>query len=287
MQVVKTWRSSIANTPAADLLARHGTRTLLFAGASLCGKLARVSYAHDLHLQRETALLGAKLLSAVLPSSLSHPQRAIGTATYTPATLSEGTNLFSNPHALNMPELLEGTETLARVLMRAGRLTEALPVLSIWEWAARRVARSLLDTVRCRIARVHTLCRLGLVREACAVTAALMRGRDLPDPDTDRDAVFGGLGAEAVPELSAALHPGAVGNRAAANLLMCGEVPDAVAEAYGPWACAQVALARVKVLSALAAAPYSWDGLDPAAAAWQQADEPAPAKVLCCRVGNA
>lgn len=217
----------------------------------------------------------------MLPSSLSHPQRAVDTASYTPAALAEGCNLFRDAHALNMPDLLEGAETVARVLARAGRPLAALPVLSIWEWAACRVARSLTQTLRCRVARVHSLCSLGLLREACAVAGTLMQGRGLPDPDTDRDAVFPGVPADAAcPDLSAALHPGAAENRAAVNYLMCGELPEAVADAYGPWLCAQVALARVKVLSALAAVPYCWDGLDPAAESWQRADEPPPAKVL-------
>lgn len=281
VQVVKTWRGSIADTRAEDLLARHGTRTLLFAGACLCGKLARVSYAHDLHLQLEAAALAAKLLAAVLPTSLSHPQRAVDTAAYTPAALAEGCNLFHDAHALNMPDLLEGAETVARVLTRAGHALTALPVFSIWEWASCRVARSLQQTVRCRVARVHALCSLGLLREACAVVCGLMQGRGLPDPDTDRDAVFpAALAAAVCPDLRSALHPGAAENRAAVNYLMCGEVPEAVAGAYGPWLCAHVALARVKVLSSLAAVPYCWDGLDPAAESWQRADEPPPAKVL-------
>eukprot|EP00892_Ulva_mutabilis_P009551 jgi/Ulvmu1/6969/UM033_0026.1 len=285
-QAIKTWRDSIANTPPAELLAKHGVRTLLFTGACLCGKLARVSYALDLHLQREAALLGATLLAAVLPSSLSHPQRAADAAEYTPVALAEGSNLFRDPYALNMPDLLEGLETVARVLTTAGQHLAALPVLSMWEWAARHVSRSQQHTVRCRIVRVHVLCDLGLLREAARVTSALMRGAELPDPDTARDAVFyggsdaAGAGAEAAElRLRAALHPGAEGNRGVMNYLMCGEVPKVVAAAYGQWASAHVALARVKLLSALACVPYSWDGRDPAAAAWQAAEEPPPAKV--------
>lgn len=215
----------------------------------------------------------------MLPSSLTHPQRAIEAAAYTPETLGDTSALFCDPHALNLPDLLEGAETIARVLCRAGHAAAALPVFAVWEWAARRVSRSMHHTVRCRVARVHALCTLGLLREACAVTAALMRGQDLPDADADRDALLGD--GDACPALAAALHPGAPENRAAVNFLMSRAVPVAVCEAYGGWACAQVALARVRVLTALAAMPYSWDGRDAAAAAWQAADAPAPAKVCC------
>ena len=269
------------------MLSKHGVRSLIFAGACICGKLARISYAHDLYLQQEAALLGSKLLAAVLPSSLSHPQRAVDTAGYTPAELAKGVNLFSDPHALNMPDLLEGLETVARVLTTAGHCLPALPVLSMWEWAARHVCRSLQQTVRCRIVRVHALCRLGLLREAAAVTAVLMRGTLLPHPDTSRNAVFpvgSSAAAAGVADshamLRATLHPGAAGNRAAINDLMCGGVQPAVAAAYGPWACAQVALARVRVLSALACVPYAWEALDPAAASWQSPDDPPPEKVV-------
>ena len=129
MQVIKSWRTTVAPELPADLLGRHGIRTLLFAGASLCGKLVRISYSQSIHQQVEAAALGSTLLAAILPSSLSHPQRAIDTAAYTPAHIGgaqegdsavTGKDVFRDPYELNLPDVLLGLEAVSRTLVNSG-----------------------------------------------------------------------------------------------------------------------------------------------------------------------
>jgi hypothetical protein len=112
-----------------ELLAKHGVRTLLFAGATLCGKLVRNSYARNASQQTEAAALAATLLTAILPSSLSHPQRAIDTAAYTPVHVGgeregdsgvTGKDVFRDPYELNLPDVILGLEAVSRTLVSAG-----------------------------------------------------------------------------------------------------------------------------------------------------------------------
>lgn len=129
VQVIRSWRTTIAPEGPADLLARHGIRTLLFAGASVCGKLVRISYPRNVHQQLEAAALASALLAAILPSSLSHPQRAIDTAAYTPVHIGtdqegdsavSGKDVFRDPYELNLPDVLLGLEAVSRTLVNSG-----------------------------------------------------------------------------------------------------------------------------------------------------------------------
>lgn len=129
MQAIKNWRAALASEQPADLLSRHGIRTLLFAGASLCGKFVRISYPMNVHQQVEAAALGSLLLTAILPSSLSHPQRAVDTAAYMPVHIGgdaqgdssvTGKDVFRDPYELNLQDVMCGLESVSRALVNAG-----------------------------------------------------------------------------------------------------------------------------------------------------------------------
>jgi hypothetical protein len=287
--VIKSWRTTIAPQAPAELLARLGVRTLLQAGAAICGKLVRVSYAHCVHQATEAAALGATLLAGVLPSSISHPQRAIDAATYTPEHLggARGTpaDVFRDPHELNLPDVLLGLEAVSRALLAAGLAFNALVPLALWEWAAARVSRNAAATIRCRLSRADALCALGLPHAALRVTASLMHGADLPHPHA-RDLTLAFRDADGrplpppppPPPLAAVQPPGAAANAAALALLTTGGVHPAVERFYGPWACARIALARSRLLLLLGGVPHLWPGARPDSAA--AAPTPAEADLL-------
>jgi hypothetical protein len=83
-QVVKCWRPHMARFSGSEVLTRYGLPWVLMAGGVLAGKLVRFGYPHELGTQLEAARLGAQLLSSVFTASATHPQRALGLATYTP-----------------------------------------------------------------------------------------------------------------------------------------------------------------------------------------------------------
>ena len=89
----------------------------------------RISYPQSIHQQVEAAALASTLLAAILPSSLSHPQRAIDTAAYTPVHIGgdregdsnvTGKDVFRDPYELNLPDVLLGLEAVCRTLVNAG-----------------------------------------------------------------------------------------------------------------------------------------------------------------------
>jgi hypothetical protein len=284
LQAIEQWRYVVGQETPQALLAKHGCRHLLFTATVLCAKLARISYAHSLHLQLEAALLGAQLASAVFASSLSHPQREIDFAMYTPTCLCTGTDLFTDPFGLNLPDLLDGVETLARVLLQAGEALRALPVLSLFEWAAYHVHRSSHATLKCRFLRVEALCALGRLSEAYAVTFGLMHGSELPDSHISRDLTFAGPdgtipAVAAVQPFRSTDHPGSVVNKEAVAALAQGRMRQEIASHYGPWVCAQVMCARARVLIALGCVPFQWRLVHPTSRRRIQAGDSIPDKV--------
>ena len=288
LQVLRHWREELAAVPARTLLERHGVRGLLAAGATLCGKLAGVSYARSAHLQREAALLGAHLIAAAFAGSVTHPQRAVDFASYTPAALSEGASeLFCDARELDAAEVASGAQAVAAALLRGGAPLEALPVVALWEWMARDVARDAAMTVRARLARARALTDLGLLQDAYSVVTRLMTGVGLPD------ALGGGplvlhlpdgapYNPVPIPHFLANERPGAPANKAALEFLAQGGMHVAVSTQLGPWAVAQVALARCRVLHALGRVPHAWSHLDPRDGAPMREGAQQPDKVRMC-----
>lgn len=94
-QAVTHWQDTLAAQPPEQLLRTYGAHGLFVAGGVLCGKLVRLTFAHeDAAKQASAARLGALLLSAVFCCDAAHPQRAVGFATHAPVEIWPGADLF-------------------------------------------------------------------------------------------------------------------------------------------------------------------------------------------------
>jgi hypothetical protein len=262
---VRSWRTALVADTPATLLAKHGVPGLLLAGATLCGKLAGISYTHNSHLQLEAALLGSKLASSVFVCSVTHPQRALDFADYTPVAIWEGPkgSLFNDPYALNAPDVADGLESISGIAVEGGHQLEALPVMALWEWVCTHATRDAAAVVRTRIVRARALCDLGLLREAFDVTTSLMTGSGLPDPLGGGGIVHKRTdGTPCAPARAPCFHPGKFPgdskNLPAVAYLCRGSVDMAVAAHLGAWAVARVTLARCQLLHALGRVPCAW-----------------------------
>eukprot|EP00798_Chlamydomonas_sp_ICE-L_P023816 gene23816-9379_t len=173
----------------------------------------------DIRLQ--AARMSATLLSSIFCSSVAHPQRRIGFATYVPRELWDSASIFSDPyrcnmtdlmsslettvailldHSLaldalpiivlcNMTDLMSSLETTVTILLDHSLALDALPIIALWEHVTYLVTRNMHAAVLCRVKRVDALLQLGMMSEACSVLSVLMAGRKLPDPLLDTDLV--------------------------------------------------------------------------------------------------
>lgn len=282
LQVVQTWRDTIQSAADSALLAQHGARTLLFAGAVLGGKLLRHGLAMDAHARGEVALLAATLIKAAFSGSLSHPQRALDFAKHSPAALWEGVDIFSDAHALNAADTAAGAEALAHALLRSDSALESLPVLALWDGLATHVLQDARAVVRCRVLRAHALTELGLLEGAHDCIATLLTGAGLPE---SRDPLHsGGLpplhNTAQPPRFCAGERAGCAANDGAVALMLEGAMSQELAEWLGASACAEVALARCRWLQAAGSSPSGcYEPIGPADASVHGAAVTRPEKV--------
>jgi hypothetical protein len=293
MQVVRTWRTDrLATASPQELLATHGVSHLLYGGLALCGKLAGVAYARKSHLQREAALLGARLASAAFAGSLTHPQRAVDFAAYTPVAIREGSarGLFVDAHALSARDCAAGAQAIVAALLRAECALEALPVAALWEWLAERVLRDAAATVRARIARACALCDLGLLGAAYDTITLLMTGSGLPEPLSKGFVVHrlvegGPYVPPDIPTFHPSKHPGDAANKAAIDFVCRGGVHAAIASHLRPPAVAELTLMRCRFLHGLGAVPCLWAKHNVHGEALQNGERP-PEKVRYSHSNN-
>lgn len=90
-------------------------------------------------------------------------------------------NPFEDPYSVPFEDLMNGCDSIATCLLDNGLALDALPVLSLYEYLASRLARSVDDTVHCRQLRVDACTQLGLMAEAQRIIVSLMVGSNLPD----------------------------------------------------------------------------------------------------------
>jgi hypothetical protein len=182
-QVVANWRASLGGEPPETLLRTYGVHGLLLGGGVLAGKLLAHVFGHsDLGKASGAARLAARLLAAVFCCDVAHPQRAAGFAAHAPEEMWPGADVFGgDPYRCCVPDLLVGLEAVSCALLDDGLALDALPVVCLWEHAARHAARELAPTVLARAARARALCALGMLGDAAAVVWDLMVGHDLPD----------------------------------------------------------------------------------------------------------
>ena len=228
-QTLKNWRKALDPLSREQILQKYGLHGLLLSGV-LLGKLARYSYYDNLGLRLEAARMASTLLSSVFCCTLAHPQRNVDFASYVPTYLWDGAeDIFSDPYRCNLTDLLSSLETLTSILIDNDLDLEALPMLSLWEYVAYRVARSLPMTIRSRLRRSQALSNLGLVGPASSTIMGLIAGNNLPDAArSDADLVIGGGGS------SSALSGGAGGKDAKAAPKGAAPPPPATSAAASP-----------------------------------------------------
>ncbi len=209
------------------------------------------------------------------------------------------------PTRCNVPDLLAGLESISTTLLDQSFALEALPVICLWEHAARHAARQLQPTVLARAARARALCALGRLGEVAGVIWGLMAAHDLPeDPSSlwtkvvlvprDLAAAAGAQqgaaaakaaahkshahGQQAPPHLDtsllaqlpvydAAAWPGAPQNKPCCELISADQLHPEVSASYGPWLAAVVDRARAGWLLAAGGVCNHWRRSDPATGA--------------------
>lgn len=211
-------------------------------------------------------------------------------------------------------DVASSLECLSLVLQEQQLHLLMLPLLAVWEHTTLYITHDRAATVLARITRVKALAALGLMPQAASILQTLMQGAHLPglllgptQPLLDQNGLAVDL-AQNRPKGHAGESKGAASGAAAAagalddaddgrRQLYCagqwcshpsntdflqfvaeGTLDAAVVQAYGPWLCGHLDLARAAFLTAAGAAVKCWVSSRPSqVAADVMAGPPQPA----------
>ena len=99
-------KSAGVNARWMHVLAVCGGARGCLLGAGVIAKLLTSALKSDAHAQREAALMGAEMTSAVFATSVAHPQAPLAFAAYTPEPLSWGhVSPFAGGHVGSVKQL--------------------------------------------------------------------------------------------------------------------------------------------------------------------------------------
>eukprot|EP00775_Hariotina_reticulata_P005829 gene5829-6070_t len=291
-QVMTNWSATLQLGSWAELLGRYGVHGLLQA-AVLAGKLARYCFPRDLSSRLSCARLVAALLPGVFAADVIHPQRCRDCALHVPTEIWPGRDVFDDPYRSNAYDLTASLETVCSILFEHQLHLQMLPLLSMWEHTALHVAHQTESVVWCRTVRVKTLAQLGLLAEAGRVLQDLLQGSRLPgkllsapQPVLGTDgqgmgipegtgggssaasgsipgketntAATGKPVAARLPVFHAAMWPAHAINAAFIDWVLTAELAACLSQAYGPWLCGQLEMARAAWLTAASSPGSKW-----------------------------
>lgn len=195
----------------------------------------------------------------------------------------------------NAAALASSLQCLSGVLHEQQLHLLLLPLLALWEHTTLYITHDKDATVLARITRVRALVSLGLVPQAATVLECLVQGAHLPGLLLEApQPILGSNGLACATETAAAAAAGAKGKEAGAGAAAGGgaDAPGdagsrqhlyhadqwpshpcnaaflqyvqetvldpAVCQAYGPWLCGQITIARAAFLAAAGSAVNCW-----------------------------
>ena len=238
----------------------------------------------------EAARISAALFAAPFTSTLAHSPRAVDIVSgrrTPPAQLWDGVDAHgSDPFRFDARSSCDFATDVGELLVASGRSLEALPPLAVAEHLAAHALRDARACARVRCAQAAALAGVGRFDAAGEKIDGVLAGDSLPSTSTGPDGrvirddagavVTRARGGESAPiasfDVSASV--GAEANEAAIERIAAGEMPAAVADAYGDEVCAELSLVRARWLASLAAPLAVWRGDDADAVTGEPIAEP-------------
>jgi len=129
--------------------------------------------------------MAVALVSATFTCSLPHPQRNCDFRIYSPRESWPGLfplDLFRKPFILYPVVLIDSLEYLNHGAMRARLWLEAMPTLSMYEFASTELVQDYFGSVLARVMKAECCAESGYIYEACAILYSLVRSKHLPNP---------------------------------------------------------------------------------------------------------
>ena len=227
----------------------------------------------------EAARISAALFAAPFASTLAHSPRAVEIVSgvrIPPAQLWDGVDAHgSDPFGFDARTSCDFATAVGELLVASGRSLEALPPLAVAEHLAAHALRDARACARVRCAQAAALAGVGRFDVGWEKIDGVLAGDSLPSTSTGPD---GGVVRDesgavvtrnpwGTPEnrsrpFDVAARVTSEANKAAIERIAVGEMPDAIADAYGEEVCAELSLVRARWLVSLATPLAVWRGDD-------------------------
>lgn len=124
----------------------------------MLAKLAKLCYNTNLHLQRESVVMGAELLAAPFKIAMFHPQENIEFSEYRMKKLLPDVDLLSDPQPLQPIDLLNGLEIIQEMLIDYEMYEKVLPLATLMNYVATDLVKSTPYMVKARVLKGIALC---------------------------------------------------------------------------------------------------------------------------------
>ena len=123
------------------------------------------------------------LFQLIFQFSMPHPLRDIDHAHYTLPTshsLHMGPDLFTDQFRCSLSLFITSLHDTVKELINRCHVLKVLPLITLYEHASNKLARSIHHTVLARVYRSEALIQMALYGDAYQVIKGLMMGADLP-----------------------------------------------------------------------------------------------------------
>eukprot|EP00239_Pterosperma_sp_CCMP1384_P007026 CAMPEP_0197855252 /NCGR_PEP_ID=MMETSP1438-20131217/26249_1 /TAXON_ID=1461541 /ORGANISM="Pterosperma sp., Strain CCMP1384" /LENGTH=302 /DNA_ID=CAMNT_0043470289 /DNA_START=80 /DNA_END=984 /DNA_ORIENTATION=- len=251
-------------------------------GCLLCGvvltKIGKFTITSNLNLRLQCCLAASTMFSALFTCSMNHPQRLYDFGEYVPVEIWEGVNIFADPYKCSVLDLLEGLHFASSYLMANERFLEALPMLSLYEYAAYHIRRDPKLTALARCLRARALCGVGNLPGAARLLCATIQGENVPGVQNSNDRIpltpddVIGPDIKTFEFLPAEL-PGSTANKPVIDFIMSTELSSVLEGIYGTHVMDQLQVARATFLFTLGQVPNQWNNTTPLTGRPKEGDE--------------
>jgi len=182
MDSLKHFRSVFDRT--SNMLEAFGFWGCIVA-SMLLTRNAYLTYSADLHLRSEACAMAVSLITATFTCSLPHPQRNCDFKDNQPRESWPGLfplDLFASPWVIYPVVLMESLEYMNHGAIRSKLYIEALPTLSMYEFASTELTKDVFGSILSRILKAECCIESGFLYEAISLFFGLLRTKGLPNP---------------------------------------------------------------------------------------------------------
>lgn len=184
-----TWRNEFKDVETglivySSILNRCGLWGCL-TGGIIASKLAQYLLQNDLDMRTEACLLSSVFYKCIYQASVPHSHHDIDYAKEDTDKISNdflisGLNMNSDPHRFNIRFIVSSLNYVTSELVNAKHYLPVLPVVNLYEYFSRIIARDVQHTLQARLLKAETLTYINSYNEAMIILQRIKKGERLP-----------------------------------------------------------------------------------------------------------